>query len=287
MIAPSGRVSRGAFLLGALAATLGPLAALEAAPGDAHAAGLATSANLGPLINIPQTWNNCGPASIAEVLAYWGIARTQEQARLALRVDGTAVGMTPYGIPSYARGLGLRALMGVGGSEALVKGLIAGGFPVIVHQLVSLSDPVGHWRPIQAFDDRQGIFVASDPYLGPDHPIGYDDFASMWSQRGYAFVVLYPPARQARLSAILTASHWDRGAAYRRDLALLRAYQLDPSPAAAPASTSGAYRSLGLAWDAAYLGEATAARAYLGQAVKAGANPIEVRWVGTAIGHPS
>ena len=213
----SPRVPRSAFLFRALAASLAPLAVLEA-PIRARAASQSNAAlpaaHLGPLINIPQTWNNCGPAAVAEVLAYWGIARTQAQVQAILRVDGPSAGMTPFGVPAYARSLGLRTLSGAGGSVALVKGLIAGGFPVIVHQVVSLADLTGHWRPIEAYDDRQGVFVASDPYLGPDHAIGYGDFARIWALRGQAFVVLYPASHQAALSSIVARSGWDRAAAY-------------------------------------------------------------------------
>ena len=280
-------VPRRTFLLGALACGIAPLAA----PGAADPARAARErlirparASLGPLINIPQTWNNCGPAAIAEVLAYWGISRTQETVRAVLRVDGTSAGMTPYGVPTYARSVGLRTLMGVGGSLELVKGLVAGGFPAIVHQVVSLADQVGHWRPIEAFDDRQGIFVASDTYLGPNHQISYRDFAQMWAERGNAFAVLYPASHHGALSAILAAAGWKKATAYRQDLALLRTNQLDASPAGTPASARDGYRYLGMAWDAAQLGDRSAARSYLRSASQAGANPIEVGWVASAIG---
>jgi hypothetical protein len=238
-----------------------------------------SAASLGPLINIPQTWNNCGPAAIAEVLAYWGIARTQAAVQSVLRVDGYSTGMTPYGVPAYARSVGLRTSMGVGGAEKLVKAMVANGFPIIVHQVVSLSDPVGHWRPVEAFDDRQGVFATSDPYLGADYRIGYGDFAAMWAQRGYAFMILYPASRQGVLNHILAASGWNKTAAFTRDLALLRAYQLDASPVDSPQSARSGYRYLGMAWDAAHLGQRAATNTYLDLATRAGANPIEVRWI--------
>ena len=283
----SARVPRGAFLLGALAAGLGPLGAVLEAPSLALASGSAAAlrraARLGPLINIQQTWNNCGPATVAEVLAYWGIAKTQGQVQSVLRVDGPSAGMTPYGIPTYAQSLGLRTLSGVGGSAALVKGLIAGGFPVIVHQVVSLADLTGHWRPIEAYDDLRAVFVASDPYLGPDHAIGYGDFARIWALRGQAFAVLYPASHQAAVSSIVAASGWDRAAAYAEDLALVRAGQLDASPAGTPANAQDGYRALAMAWDAAQLGRSSTARTYLGLATSGGANPIEIGWVARAI----
>ncbi|MGH2411053.1 MAG: hypothetical protein ACRDGS_11880, partial [Chloroflexota bacterium] len=147
------------------------------------------------------------------------------------------------------------------------------------HQVVSLSDPVGHWRPVEAFDDRQGVFVTSDPYLGADYRIRYGDFAAMWAQRGYAFMILYPTSRQAVLTKILAASGWNKTAAFKRDLALVRANQLDASPTASPQSAKAGYRYLAMAWDEGHMGQRGAANPYLDLATRAGANPIEVGWV--------
>ncbi len=88
------------------------------------------NASLGLLPTIWQTWNNCGPAALAETLAYWGVGRTQGAIAAALRVDGTAHGMSPYGVPAYIGGLGLRTVVGVAGSATLLKTLISTGYPV-------------------------------------------------------------------------------------------------------------------------------------------------------------
>jgi hypothetical protein len=279
MTNPPMKIPRGRFLLGALAAGMLPLVSTRTADAAGAVVSTRSAASLGPLINIPQTWNNCGPAAIAEVLAYWGISRTQSEVQSMLRVDGYSAGMTPYGVPAYARGVGLHSVIGVGGTQELVKALVSNGFPVIVHQVVSLADPVGHWRPIEAYDNGQGVFVSSDPYLGPDHRISYADFAQMWAQRGNTFIVLYPSSRQAALTAILAKSGWNQVAAYKHDLALLRAYQVDASPAGTPQSASAGYRYLGMAWDEAHIGQSTAAPTYLDLATRAGANPIEVTWI--------
>lgn len=245
------------------------------------------SGALGPLINVPQTLNNCGPASIAEVLAYWGIWRTQGQVQAVLRVDGLERGMAPFGVPSYARTLGLRALVGVGGTQALIKALISNGFPVIVSQMVSVADPIGHYRPIEAYDDRQGVFIASDPYLGPNHAISYADFARIWTQRGEGFMVLYPPSRQSLLNAMLATVGWNKARAYQADLARLQARRWHGAPSqgfgGGLAPISG-YRYLGLAWDEAQLGQATVARQSLRLATQQGANPVEVSWIAGEIG---
>ena len=103
------RLSQRIRLLAAVAVAAG--VALSAAPtsraatparagaASVHVAPIRAAASLGPLINIPQTWNNCGPTSVAEVLAYYGISRTQYQTKAVLRADGNPYGMAPYGVP--------------------------------------------------------------------------------------------------------------------------------------------------------------------------------------------
>src|SRR5579884_3311487 len=175
----------------------------------AAATSIPSAASVGPMSYISQTLNNCGPASVAEVLDYWGIHRTQGQVQAVLRADGNPNGMAPFGIPAYARGLGMSVLMGAGGTDALVKALVSGGFPVIVSQWVSLSDHYGHYRPIEAYDDAAGVFVSSDPYLGPNHAIGYEEFDKIWASNNNRFYVLYPPAKQAQIDGIVSSVGWD------------------------------------------------------------------------------
>src|SRR5262249_26589438 len=141
----------------AFAQTEGP--SLAVAPFAAPLA-LPESATVGPMINIGQTWNNCGPASVAEVLNLWGIQRTQGQVQAGLRADGNPYGMAPYAVPSYMDSLGMKALMGVGGDSQLVKALVNGGFSPIVSQWISLTNHYGHYRPIQSYDDNRGMFVS-------------------------------------------------------------------------------------------------------------------------------
>ena len=289
------RVALGLCVMATLLAARTPLAHAQGTKARAGASGIVApsraSGALGPLIYIPQTWNNCGPASLAEVLAYWSISRTQGQIQAVLRVDGPTRGMTPYGVPSYARSLGMRALVGVGGTEALVKALISNGFPVIVSQQVSITNRIGHYRPIEAYDDRQRTFVASDPYLGAPYRITYADFARIWARSDRGFMVLYPPARQPVVSAVLAAVGWDRRRAYQHDLTLAQARLTHPSQIAARervamTGRSAHFKSYGylrLAWDELQLGRRAMARRALARAAEQGANPIVVGWISQEI----
>ncbi len=284
-------ISRQECLRSGLAAGLGIWGALSVegtlSVRAATSAPARSAATVGSVLTIPQTWNNCGPASVAAVLAYWGIDRTQDAVAAVLRVDGYGHGMGPYGVPSYARSLGMDALVGVAGSATLLKALINAGFPVIVTQWVSMRDRTSHYRPITAYDDRQALFVASDPLLGPNHVIGYADFAQMWAEDDNRFVVLSSPSHRGTLNAVLAAGRWTRAGAYHHDLAWVQARLSGSGQEVAswtyPVAVPGA-RFLRLAWDHGQLGQATAARAALHQATAQGAAPLTVGWISATLG---
>jgi uncharacterized protein len=266
----------------ALSAWLPAYAALDATDSSQPPAMAksAPKAGLGPLIFISQTLNNCGPSSVAEVLDYWGIHKSQGQVQAVLRADGNPNGMAPFGLPGYVRSLGMSALMGAGGSDALIKALVGNGFPVIVSQWVSLSDHYGHYRPIEAYDDTRGVFVSSDPYLGPNHAIGYDEFDNIWASNNNRFYVIYPPGKQAQLSSLLASVGWDPTASYIADIAVQQA-RLEGGQVNGPQGWSfrRGYSALSLAWDNLQLGDLAAAQGALDFARSQGTSPIVVGWI--------
>jgi len=238
---------------------------------------------LGPLLNISQTLNNCGPASVAEVLDFYGIHKTQSDVQTVLRADGNAGGMAPFGIPGYMRSLGMSSLMGEGGSDAVIKGLVANGFPVIVSQWVSLSDHYGHYRPIQSYSDQRGVFVSSDPYLGQNHAISYDEFDTIWATSNNRFYVLYPPVKQPLLNSVLAASGWDPTNTYMADVAIQQA-RLNSGQGAPPGYTFRiGYSALAIAWDELQLGDVPAAQRALDYAAAHGTSRIQLGWISDEI----
>ena len=97
-------------------------------------------------------------------------------------------------------------------------------------------------------------------------------------------MVLYPPARQGLLDAVLAAAGWNARRAYGDDLARQRVRLR--SHASLP-GMAHMYGYLNLAWDELELGQVTAARQELRQAAQHGANPIVVTWISQQIpSHP-
>ncbi len=252
------------------------------------AARIKTTTNLpswriGPLLYIRQTLNNCGPASIAEVLRYWGIERTQGQVQSILRADGNPRGMVQYGVPGYMQALGMRVVMGVNGNDELVKSLVAHGFPVIVSQWVSMTDHYGHYRAIDGYDDHQGGFLSTDSYLGPNYFLPYGEFDQMWSTQGQRFMVIYPPSKEAVVQSVLADSGWNKDAAYRADIAKLRKRMVQMPGGLDNGRCMQSFGALSMAWDQMELGHLDVARAALADAAEHGANPVVVNWITEAM----
>ncbi|MGH2365038.1 MAG: C39 family peptidase [Chloroflexota bacterium] len=236
---------------------------------------------LGPLQYIRQTLNNCGPAAIAEVLRYWGVQQTQGQAQAALRPDGNNRGMWPYPVPGYLKTLGMDGLMGVSGTDTLVKAMVSNGFPVIVSQWVSATDHVGHYREIEGFDDARGVFISTDSYLGPNHEISYPEFDQIWTGN-QRFMVVYPPAKQALLDAVQATAGWNKAAAYEAELA--HPFRTPPVAAMHVGFVPKAgFLALNSAWDDVQLNQLDQAAANIAQAKSQGASSLMVGWLTSAL----
>ncbi|MBV8084907.1 MAG: C39 family peptidase [Chloroflexi bacterium] len=245
---------------------------------------------LQPLTYIRQTLNNCGPASIAEVLHYWGVEQTQGQAQAILRPDGNSRGMMPYPVPAYVNGLGMDGLMGIGGTPAIVKALVANGFPVIVAQNVSLQEPIAHYREIEGFDDNAQTFVSTDSYLGPNHVISYAEFDQLWKRGNQRFMVIYPPDKQPLVNAVLKSVGWDKTAVYQADLDRNLRGDITPYGPGQPQQGFPGFPpepQLNIAWDNIQLGNIDAAKAAIASAPKTGRNQQMIGWLNQALTVPT
>ena len=186
------------------ACTLLTLLALARPAAAASAPG---STTLGPLRHVTQTLNNCGPASVAEVLDYWGIEKTQGELAAILR-HGTAL-MSTDDVADYLPTIGLREYIGNSGTDSTLKTLLDNGLPVIVAQSVTLLNSFPHFRPIEAYDDGRQQFTASDPLLGAGYRMTYASFDKMWAESDNTFLVIYPPTMQHALDAAISGSGFD------------------------------------------------------------------------------
>jgi hypothetical protein len=157
-----------------------------------------------------QQFNNCGPANLAMALSYWGWQGnqtvTREYLRPSYRIDDKNV--NPFEMVDFVGSqTDLKALWRVGGDLELLKGLVAGGFPVIIEQGIHRpNEPwTGHYRVINGYDDSTSRFIIHDSLLGPAHgyPLPYAEIYELWRHFNYVYVVIYPADRESEVLSIL------------------------------------------------------------------------------------
>jgi tetratricopeptide (TPR) repeat protein len=176
-----------------------------------------------------QGWNNCGPTTLAMALSYWGRSETQYDAAPALKPDPEDKNVSPWEMESYTRGLGLGALVRVGGTLEQLKALVRAGFPPIVETwyVRDASDQLGHYRLIVGYDDAAQQFITYDSLHGPDVVIGYQDLDELWRVFNRVYLIVYAPEQWEELASVL-GPDLDVATMYEQALEVARSEAVNP-----------------------------------------------------------
>lgn len=163
---------------------------------------------------VPQGWNNCGPANLAQVLNGYGVAITQEELAAALKPNKDDANTSPWQIVNYVNEkTRYRALQRMNGSLKLIKTLMVAKFRVIIETgLLSPKDGSweGHYVTPIGYDDGAGILYNLDSLLGAAKDNQgiheeYIDLDTRWSHFNRVYIVVYSPEREGELRSILQA----------------------------------------------------------------------------------
>jgi ABC-type bacteriocin/lantibiotic exporter with double-glycine peptidase domain len=147
-----------------------------------------------------QALNNCGPASVAILLGYYGHQVTQYEVNEIIP-PGSLGGLRAL-LPQYQ--LMARAYRTPPSRNAL-RQLLANGIPVIVNQWLSVGSDIRHYRVIKGYDDEALVFISDDPLRGVDLHIDYDTFLKL--SRPGGIIAVYPP-RMDRLVRSMMKGLW-------------------------------------------------------------------------------
>ncbi len=180
-----------------------------------------------------QTWNNCGPATLAMHLSFFGSDLDQEAIRRVLRPNRNDKNTSPQELAAFARTQGLEALVRVHGHPTLLRRFLSNGLPVLVETWIEPKpdDGLGHYRVLTGYDDARRVWIAYDSFISKgvraDEPyhgilIPYDELAQGWKVFNNAYLILYPPAQEPLVRAIL-GEDWNERAMWERALADARA----------------------------------------------------------------
>lgn len=156
-----------------------------------------------------QTFNNCGPATLSMLLAYFGKPVSQDELGQALRpyqnpigdnddksvtLDEIAVKAAEYNLVAYYR---------PNGNIEKLKLFLANDIPVITRTWLSSGEDIGHYRIVRGFDDKTQEFIQNDSYQGKNLRFAYKDFEALWQPFNYEYMVVVPQNKKDVAEAIL------------------------------------------------------------------------------------
>lgn len=156
-------------------------------------------------------WNYCGPTNLAMELSYWGWKGDKFTTGKVLKPFGYDLNVMPYEMQSYVEeNTNLKLKVRYGGTLALLKKLLAGGFPVLTEVGVyfpetatGMTSWMGHYRTVTGYNDQRGELIIQDSYIKPNLAIPYDSFVSDWRSFDFVFLVAYSADKESQLSALL------------------------------------------------------------------------------------
>jgi len=146
------------------------------------------------VLNMPlvhQSYNNCGPASLEMLLAYWGIGLGQHEISPLVKPAPRAY-MPVNTIAPFAASQGLQTMVVTNANVNTVRQMLALGVPALLLTDYLTVGVVPHWRVVSGFNDAKGIFLIHDPlggYLG----MRYADMQLLWAPHQTLMVLVFPP----------------------------------------------------------------------------------------------
>jgi tetratricopeptide (TPR) repeat protein len=218
----------GGELFPAAATSDAPMAADQgepAAPTSAYHTA-APSVKLTDLSHMWQTWNNCGPATLAMNLSYYGSTLSQADVGAALRFYEDDKNVGPEEMAAFARSQGFNALVRINGDADRLRLLLSNSIPVLLetwHE-PEPDDGMGHYRLLVGYEDAAQEWIAYDSYdsrgVDPNQPyagirVPYDELDRLWSVFNRTYVLIYTDEFAPAVEGILgpeldDAAMWQR-----------------------------------------------------------------------------
>jgi hypothetical protein len=167
-----------------------------------------------------QDWNNCGPATLALYLRFYGWQGDQfliSDLIKPFRGDKNVnIDELQYFVLTQAGWLG--AEYRVGGTIHRLKQILAAGFPIMIEESFTIGGEdywphddhwTGHYLLLTGYDDTREVFVSQDAYLGPDILKNYSDLDEDWQAFNRVYMVIFP-TQQVDTMRHLLGIDWEK-----------------------------------------------------------------------------
>lgn len=173
---------------------------------------------------VPQTFNNCAPATTAMVLQYFGITRSQAEIRARIRTNPDDKNVFTFEIADYLKKEHhIDSKLMYGGDVGTLKKLLSNGYYVIIEAWLRPNNGVGHTSVIRGFDDVRGVFIADDSFSGINTLLPYEQFDKrQWKAFNRTYMPVYRNEKEPLLRAIL-GENWDEKRMYQSAVQKARA----------------------------------------------------------------
>jgi tetratricopeptide (TPR) repeat protein len=166
-----------------------------------------------------QDWNNCGPATMALYLRFYGWKGDQftiSDVVKPIRADRNVnIDELQYYVRTQAGWL--NAEFRVGGDLTLLKQIIAAGYPVMIEEAFLTGEQdfwpgddhwTGHYLLLTGYDDTRQVFISQDTMKGPDRVVNYLDVDKNWQAFNRVYMIIYPADQTSTIQTLL-GSNWD------------------------------------------------------------------------------
>ncbi len=165
-----------------------------------------------------QDWNNCGPATLALYLRYYGWSGSQYYISDIIKPTRDDRNVNVEELVYYVRNYSgwLKAEFRVGGNLQRIKDLLAAGFPVMIEESFTTDRQYwpdddlwsGHYLLITGYNDTSRTFTAQDSEIGPNQSINYDILDDRWQGFNRVYIIVYREEQETLLQSVL-GDDWD------------------------------------------------------------------------------
>ena len=165
-----------------------------------------------------QDWNNCGPATLALYLRYFGWGGDQFDISNVIKPTREDRNVNVEELIFYIRNHTgwLNTEFRVGGDINRLKELIAAGIPVMIEKTFTTDRQYwpeddqwsGHYLLITGYDDASQTFTVHDTEIGPNQIMGYAELDDKWQSFNRVYIMVYPPEMEQTITNVL-GEDWD------------------------------------------------------------------------------